>query len=86
MTNWKEEIVSALVAESEEKKIFAFRPIAERFGYKQIKSADVREIVSAFCGRVPSYRPYVEASKPRTALFNDLFFASEEVIFEEMEA
>lgn len=85
MKSWKTDIINALIIESEEKQIFAFRPVAERLGYKQIKAADVREIISAFRKIIPEYTPYIDVSKPRFSMFNDLFFAAKDVSFDDKE-
>lgn len=82
MKEWKENLVKAVINETQEKWIVSLKEVAAAQGISHIKTQEAHEIMGAVLKAVPDYRPVRMMNTQNDSFFQSLCFVENGVEFD----
>ena len=82
MKEWKENLVKAVINETQEKRIVSLKEVAAAQGISHIKTQEAHEIMGAVLKAVPDYRPVRMMGTPNDGFFQSLCFVEKGTEFD----
>lgn len=82
MKEWKENLVKAVINETQEKWIVSLKEVAAAHGISHIKTQEAHEIMGAVLKAVPDYHPVRMMNTPNDSFFQSLCFVENGVEFD----